>query len=73
MGGKITNAQALAATAQACLKDIAKTEGHDFVPSEEELTELTSHLEPSEDPYKNRCLNTPKESGRGIADLFRRK
>ncbi len=72
MGGKITDTQLLATLAAQKLKDIAATEGHDYVPSEQELEEYLAKLGPDENPFKNQQLET-RQSGRGIADFFRRK
>ncbi len=69
MGGKITNAQLLAIDAQNKLRDIAATESHNIVPSEEELESYLAELSAEEDPFQNRHLNDHSVSS-NIAGLF---
>ena len=73
MGGKISDAGLLALIAQQNLKAVAATEGHGKVPSQKELEAFLATLPDSENPRKNRDLNTAQQSGWGIADLFRRR
>lgn len=47
--GKVTNAQCTASTVRDHLQDIAKTEGHGYVPDEEQLVEFISGLGQEED------------------------